>query len=231
VHLIAPEAERYALAHTTPPAQALAQLRAETEASTPVPAMAGGVIEARFLEALVVGTGARRVLEIGTFTGYSALSMAAALPTDGKVITLERDEQVASIARRHIEASPHAAKVELVLGDALESIKALPGPFDLVFIDAWKPDYAAYYEAVLGKLADGGLIVADNMLWAGAALDPDATDADTVGIRSFADLVHADARVHNVLLTVADGLLLVWKRPPVPGTGPLSAGCARSSQR
>jgi caffeoyl-CoA O-methyltransferase len=211
MELIKPQAEEYALAHTTAPPSELAELRVETEATMPVPQMAGGVIEARLLEALVVGTAARHVLEIGTFTGYSALSMAAVLPEGGKVTTLERDERAASIARRYVEASPYAGRIELLMGDALELIPTLPGPFDLVFIDASKREYTDYYEAVLPKLGDGGLIVADNMLWGGDALDPDATDPDTVGIRTFADHVQADARVRNTLLTVGDGLLLVWR--------------------
>jgi caffeoyl-CoA O-methyltransferase len=191
----------------------LAELRAETEAKMPIPQMAGGIVEARLLEALVVATGASRVLEVGTFTGYSTLSIAAALAEGGTITTLERDEHAASIARRHIAASPDASKIQLVLGDALQSIAALPGPFDLVFIDASKREYVSYYEAVLPKLADRGLIVADNMLWGGAALDPDTADPDTAGVRAFADLVQSDPRVHNTLLTVGDGLLLVWKRP------------------
>ena len=211
MELIAQQAEEYALDHTTPPPSGFAELRAETEATMPVPQMAGGVIEARLLEALVVATAARHVLEIGTFTGYSALSMAAVLPEGGKVTTLERDERAASIARRHVEASPYAGRIELLMGDALELIPTLPGPFDLVFIDASKREYTDYYESVLPKLGDGGLIVADNMLWGGDALDPDATDPDTVGIRSFADHVQADTRVRNTLLTVGDGLLLIWK--------------------
>jgi caffeoyl-CoA O-methyltransferase len=211
MELIKLQAEEYALAHTTAPPSELAELRVETEATMPVPQMAGGVIEARLLEALVVGTAARHVLEIGTFTGYSALSMAAVLPEGGKVTTLERDERAASIARRYVEASPYAGRIELLMGDALELIPTLPGPFDLVFIDASKREYTDYYEAVLPKLGDGGLIVADNMLWGGDALDPDATDPDTVGIRAFADHVQADARVRNTLLTVGDGLLLVWR--------------------
>jgi caffeoyl-CoA O-methyltransferase len=211
LELIAPEAEEYALAHTTPPAAPLAELRVETQAEMPVPQMAGGVVEARLLEALVATTGATRVLEIGTFTGYSTLSIAAVLPDGGTITTLERDERAASIAGRHIEASPHATKIQLLLGEALESIAALPGPFDLVFIDASKREYTDYYEAVLPKLAPRGLIVADNMLWGGAALDPDRTDPDTAGIRAFADRVQSDPRVHNALLTVGDGLLLVWK--------------------
>jgi caffeoyl-CoA O-methyltransferase len=213
VELVAADAEQYALDHTTPPTPLLVAVRAETEATMPVPQMAGGIVEARLLEALVVATGAKRVLEVGTFTGYSTLSIAAALGPDGTVTTLEHDEGAASIARRHIASSPHASKIELVLGDALESMATLPGPFELVFIDASKREYVAYYEAVLPKLADRGLLVADNMLWGGAALDPQATDPDTAGVRAFADLVQSDPRVHNTLLTVGDGLLLVWKRP------------------
>jgi caffeoyl-CoA O-methyltransferase len=211
IDLVAPEAKRYAREHTTPPDPALVAVRTETEATMPVPQMAGGVVEARFLEALVVAAGARHVLEIGTFTGYTALSLAAVLPDGGTVTTLERDERHASVARRHFEASPHADRIELVLGDALESLASLPGPFDLVFVDAWKADYPKYYEAVLPKLADRGLIVADNMLWGGSVLDETATDDDTLGLRGFADLVQADPRVHNALLTIGDGLLLVWK--------------------
>jgi caffeoyl-CoA O-methyltransferase len=213
VELVAADAEQYALDHTTPPTPLLVAVRAETEATMPVPQMAGGIVEARLLEALVVATGAKRVLEVGTFTGYSTLSIAAALGPDGTVTTLEHDEGAASIARRHIASSPHASKIELVLGDALESMATLPGPFELVFIDASKREYVAYYEAVLPKLADRGLLVADNMLWGGAALDPQATDPDTAGVRAFADLVQSDPRVRNTLLTVGDGLLLVWKRP------------------
>ncbi len=193
--LVSPAAEEYALEHTTTPVPELAELRAETEEKMPVPQMAGGVIEARLLEGLVVATGARRVLEIGTFTGYSALSMAAALPEGGTVTTLERDEHAAAIARRYVEASPHGGKIEILMGDALELIASLSGPFNLVFIDASKREYTHYYEAVLPKLADRGLIVADNMLWGGDALDPDTTDTDTVGIRAFADHIQADPRV------------------------------------
>ena len=211
--LVSPAAEKYALEHTTPPVPELAELRAETEEKMPVPQMAGGVIEARLLEGLVVATGARRVLEIGTFTGYSALSMAAALPEGGTITTLERDEHAAAIARRYVEASPHGGKIEILMGDALKLIASLSGPFDLVFIDASKREYTDYYEAVLPKLADRGLIVADNMLWGGDALDPDTTDTDTVGIRAFADHIQADPRVRNALLTVGDGLMLIWKHP------------------
>jgi caffeoyl-CoA O-methyltransferase len=210
--IVDPAVEAYALAHTTAPGPPVAALRAETEAVMDVPQMAGGRVESRLLEALVVATRATRVLEIGTFTGVSALSIASRLPAGGKVVTLEADERVAAIARRHIAACPWADRIELVVGDALESVHRVEGPFDLVFIDAWKRDYVAYYEAVLPKLADHGVIVADNVLWGGTVVEPDPADEEAVAVRDFAALVHADERVDNAMLTVGDGLLVIWKR-------------------
>lgn len=211
--LVAAAASAYADAHTSPPSGTLAAVAAWTTAETQVPQMMSGVPEARLLEALIVVGGARRVLEIGTFTGFGALAMAAALPEGGRVTTLEIDEASAAVARRHIEASPHAERVELIVGDALEAIGRLDGPFDLVYIDAWKSDYPAYYDAVVPKLAERGVIVADNLFRGGEALDPASRDEGTLGIREFARRVHADERVHNVLLTVGDGLMLAWRRP------------------
>jgi caffeoyl-CoA O-methyltransferase len=139
--------------------------------------------------------------------------MAAALPADGRVTTLEVDEDAAAVARRHIEASPYGGRIELIVGDALKTIGSLDGPFDLVYIDAWKADYPAYYDALLPKLSARGMIIADNLFRAGAAFDPTAQDQDTLGIREFARKVHLDERVHNVLLTIGDGVMLAWRRP------------------
>jgi caffeoyl-CoA O-methyltransferase len=211
--LIDPAASAYADGLTSPFAGAVAGAAAWTQDNTPAPDMMAGLAEARLLEALIVVGGARRVLEIGTFTGVGALAMAAALPPDGRVTTLEVDERSAAVARRHIDASPYADRVELIVGDALETIGALDGPFDLVWIDAWKSDYPAYYEAVLPKLSPRGVIAADNLFRDGEALEEDAEDPSTVGIREFARRVQADERVHNVLLTIGDGVMLVW-RPP-----------------
>jgi caffeoyl-CoA O-methyltransferase len=176
--------------------------------------MMSGLAEARLLEALIVVGGARHVLEIGAFTGVGALAMAAALPADGRITTLEVDEGVAAVARKHFAASPDGHRIELIVGDALETIAGLEGPFDLVYIDASKADYPAYYDAALPKLAERGVIVADNLFRDGAALDRTVTDAGTVGIREFARTVRQDERVHNVLLTIGDGVMLVWRRPP-----------------
>jgi caffeoyl-CoA O-methyltransferase len=212
VSLVDPTAERYTIGHTSPPDAALASLRAETEATMPVPEMAGGLVEARLLEALVVATRATRVLEIGTFTGVSALSMAARLAEGGKVITLEADPVAAEIARRHIAASPYADRIELVFGDALESVGRLEGPFDVVFVDAWKTDYPTYYEAVLPKLAPHGVIVADNVFRWGTALEDQPAEEEAIVLRRFNDDVLADPRVDCAMLTVGDGLLVIWRR-------------------
>jgi predicted O-methyltransferase YrrM len=211
--LIATPATAYAERHTSPFGGALASLASWTQANTDSPGMMSGLAEARLLEALIVVSGARRVLEVGTFTGVGGLAMAAALPPDGRVITLEVDDETAAAARRHIDTSPYGNRVDLIVGDALETIARLDGPFDLVYIDAWKADYPAYYEAVLPKLSERGVIVADNLFRDGLALTPEAEDPGTLGIREFADRVQRDERVHNVLLTVGDGVMLVWQRP------------------
>ena len=210
--VVDPDAERYAIEHTSPPDAAVAELRAETEASQAHPEMAGGHVEAKLLEALVVATSARRVLEIGTFTGVSALSMASRLPDGGRLITLEKDPAHAEVARRHFASSPFGDRIELVFGDALESLRHVEGPFEVVFIDAWKPDYLQYYEAVVPKLAPNGVIVADNVLRHGTVLEPEPAESAARALQAFADHVLADPRVDSALLTVSDGLLLIWLR-------------------
>jgi predicted O-methyltransferase YrrM len=205
-----PQVERYASEHTSPPLPHLADVAAATRAETRTPNMMSGLVAARFLEGLVVATRARRVLEIGTFTGYGALSIAARLPADGTVITVEADDGRAAMARRHIDASPDAGKVDLRHGDARQIVPTLDGPFDLVFIDAWKGDYPLYYEAVLPKLAPHGLIVCDNVLWGGDVVDPAPDDDNGIAMAAFNDLVQRDERVSNALLTVGDGLMVIW---------------------
>ena len=210
---VVPEAiEAYAAAHTTPEHPVLAAVAEETRSTQESHGMMVGLLEGRFLETLVWLSGARRVLEIGCFTGYSALSKAAALPAGGSIVTCEVDPQRAAIARRHFDASPWGDRIDLRIGPALETIAGLDGPFDLIFIDADKRNYANYYDAVLPKLADHGLIVADNVLWSGQVLDPDDSSDDTVAIRAFNDRVRDDDRVTCVLATVRDGVLLIRRR-------------------
>jgi caffeoyl-CoA O-methyltransferase len=207
--IVAAEIERYAENHTTPPPPYLEALAEETRSKLSAPGMMVGPVEGRVLEMLVFISAARRVLEIGTFTGYSALSMAAGLPDDGHIVTCEVDPRHAEMARLHISASPFADRIEVRLGRALETIRGLDGPFDLVFIDADKPGYVDYYEAVLPKLAPRGVIVADNTLWGGAVADPSEQDDLTKEVRAFNDHVASDPRVVCVQMTVRDGMTLI----------------------
>jgi caffeoyl-CoA O-methyltransferase len=202
--------EEYAERHTTPPDPLLAELAAETKATMASPQMLTGTIEGRFLELLVAGMGARRVLEIGTFTGYSALSMAAALPPGGRIDTLDIEPAHAEVAQRYFDRSPLGDRITLHLGPALATIDKLEGEFDLVFIDADKENYDAYYEAVLPRLSERGLIAIDNTLWSGRVLDP--PDETTRLIAALNDKLAADERVVAVQLTVRDGVTLIRRR-------------------
>ena len=204
--------EAYAAEHSTPEPQLLAAVAAETRALLSDPQMMVGPLEGRFLEMLVYLSGARRVLEIGTFSGYSALSMAPALPTGGRIVTCEVDPDTAAVARRHFAESPWADRIELRVGPALETIAGLEGPFDLVFVDAEKTEYLEYYEAVLPLLSERGVIAVDNVLWYGRVLDTaDDTDS-TRAIRAFNEHVAADDRVVAVMLTIRDGVTLLRRR-------------------
>lgn len=207
--IVDPPLEAYAAEHTTAPPTYLVQLAADVSATLEHPRMMVGRLEGRYLELLAFAVGARSVLEIGTFGGYSALSMAAGLAPGGRITSCEISPVHAEFARRHIAASPHAGAIEVVTGPALETIAGLPGPFDLVFIDADKASYLAYFEAVLPKLAPRGLIAADNTLWSGRVLDPSDTSEDTVGLRRFNDAVAHDPRVVAVQTTVRDGVTLI----------------------
>jgi caffeoyl-CoA O-methyltransferase len=207
--IVDPDIERYAEEHTTPPPEHLVALAQETRTTLSTPQMMTGPVEGRFLELLVFATAAHRVLEIGTFSGYSALSMAAGLPADGRIVTCELDAEVAEVARRHIEASPYGDRIEQRLGPALETLEELDGPFDLVFIDADKPGYPAYLEAVLPKLSERGLIAIDNTLWSGRVLSGDDADQSTRALMELNERLRSDPGLVCVLLTVRDGITLV----------------------
>jgi caffeoyl-CoA O-methyltransferase len=202
--------ESYAEAHTEPLAPLYDKLREETFASMNSPQMQVGRIEGTFLKLLVKLSGARRVLELGMFTGYSALMRAEGLPDDGQLITCDIDPKAQAIAQRFFNQSPHGKKIQIRMGPALETIRSLQGPLDLVFIDADKESYPAYYEAVLPLLRAGGLIVADNTLWSGKVLQP--KEASDLALVRFNDLVAKDSRVEKVQLTVRDGMTLIRKK-------------------
>jgi caffeoyl-CoA O-methyltransferase len=211
--LVDPAVVEYAEGHSTSPPAWLAEVDEATRRDHPLWMMMVGRQEGRFLELMVFASGARHVLEIGTFTGYSAIAMAAGLPDGGRITTLEVSAEHAELARRNIAASPHAARIEVVEGPAIESLGRLDGPFDLVFIDADKVSYEAYYEAVLPKLAPRGLILCDNTLYGGGVL-PGATggraaDPNAEALRRFNDNVVADPRVVCALTTIRDGVTII----------------------
>jgi caffeoyl-CoA O-methyltransferase len=211
-YIVDDDVERYAEEHTTPPEPLLAELAEETRASLKLPGMLTGTIEGRFLELLVYSIGARRVLELGTYSGYSALSLAAGLPEGGHIDTCEVDETHAAVARRYIEQAGLSDRITVHLGPALDTLERLDGPFDFVFIDADKVNYRNYYENVLPKLAPRGLIAVDNTLWSGRVADESNDDESTRVIREFNDHVRADDRVVSVLLTVRDGVTLIRRK-------------------
>jgi len=209
VDIVPEPIERYAEEHTTPPEPLLAELAKETRATLESPQMLTGTVEGRFLELLVYASGASRVLELGTYSGYSSLSMAAGLPAGGRIETCELDENRATVAQRYIDRSPYADRIQIHLGPALETIGRLEGEFDFVFIDADKPNYLNYYEAVLPRLSERGFIAADNTLWSGRVLDETAEEEGTRAIKAFNEHVKSDPRVTSVMLSVRDGVTLI----------------------
>lgn len=210
--IIRRDIEDYAARHTTPAPVHLANVAAETKTLGDRAGMLTGHLEGRFLKMLVGMLEPRCVLEIGCFTGYSALCMAEALPPGGKVITCELDPEHAEIARAHFAASPFQRRIELREGPALETIRQLEGPFDFVFIDADKGNYQRYYEAVLPLLGRNGVIAVDNTLWSGSVLDDDDQSEDRSAIVAFNEFVASDDRVECVMLTIRDGVTLIRRK-------------------
>lgn len=202
--------EAYATAHTEPVGPILEALREETYASVSGARMQVGALEGTFLRMLVQLIGARRVVEVGTFTGYSALCLAQGLPEDGELVTCDVNPETTAMARRYWDQTPHGKKIRAVVAPALETIAGLEGSFDLAFIDADKTSYDAYYEALLPKIRQGGLLVIDNTLWSGRVLDPQGENDHA--IVAFNAKVAADTRVEKVMLTVRDGMTLARKR-------------------
>jgi caffeoyl-CoA O-methyltransferase len=204
-----PAAEEYARRHSSPEPQLLADVMRGTHEFAGSYSMLTGHLEGRFLKMLVAISGARRILEIGTYTGYSAMSMAEALPADGQLITCEIDDAHAQLARAHIARSADAAKIEVRVGPAIETIAALDGAFDMVFIDADKTSYLDYYEAVVPRLSPRGFICVDNVLWSKRVLDPGDRSESTAALRAFNDRVVADQRVECVMVPIRDGVTIV----------------------
>lgn len=204
----------YLLAHSAAPDEVAEALIAETAALGDIAGMQIAPEQGAFMALLAGALGARDIVEVGTFTGYSALCLARALPPGGRLLCLDVSQEWTAIGRRAWRAAGVADRIELRIGAALDTLRALPRTerFDLAFIDADKPNYAAYYTELLPRLRRNGVILVDNVLWSGAVVDPERDDTHTVAIRAFNDLVAADGRVESTILTVADGLTMIRKR-------------------
>jgi caffeoyl-CoA O-methyltransferase len=211
MNLVDKAIEQYAAAHSSKLPSLLEELGAITREKTTAPQMMIGPIEGNLLRLLVAISGARRILEVGTFTGFSAICMASALPEDGELITCEVSEEHAAIARHFFERSPDGRKIKLRMGPAIETMRHQPeSSFDLIFVDADKTSYPDYYEEALRLLKHGGLLIGDNTLWSGNVLNP--KDDATRGNVAFNQRATRDERVDHVLLTVRDGVHLIRKK-------------------
>jgi caffeoyl-CoA O-methyltransferase len=210
---LGPEIHDYLVAHGTPADPVLRDLAEETARLGSIAMMQIAPEQGAFMTLLARAIGARRVVEVGTFTGYSALCIARGLPEEGRLLACDVSEEWTKIATRYWERAGVAGRIELRLGPAIETLRSLPMEprFDMGFIDADKPSYPAYYEEILARLRPGGLILVDNVLWFGRVVDPAADDPQTLAIRAFNDQVAADPRVDCVMLPVSDGLTLLRK--------------------
>jgi caffeoyl-CoA O-methyltransferase len=211
---LSPEIHAYLIEHGTRPDAIQRELIEETQRLGGISMMQIAPEQGTFMTLLARAIGAKRAVEVGTFTGYSSLCIARGLPDDGKLLCCDVSEEWTSVGRRFWEKAGVAHKIELKIGPAVETLRALPETelFDFGFIDADKPGYPAYYEEILKRLRPNGLILVDNVLWMGNVVKTDATDPHTLAIRAFNDLVAADARVDCVMLAVSDGLTILRKR-------------------
>jgi len=205
--------EQYISNHTEAESSLLAELNRETNHKVLLSRMLSGHVQGKFLEMISKMINPKNILEIGTYTGYSALCLAQGLTENGKIHTIEINDELESLIRRYFSRSGLEHKIELHIGNALEIIPGLDEEFDLVFIDADKSQYLDYYNIVIDKTRKGGYILADNVLWSGKVVLPlDPNDDNTSGILVFNDFVHRDTRVENVILPIRDGIMLLRKK-------------------
>ncbi|HIU55090.1 MAG TPA: O-methyltransferase [Candidatus Gallibacteroides avistercoris] len=207
------ELEQYILHHIDNEGQLLSQLNRDTHVNLLRPRMLSGHLQGRILKMICRMISPVRILELGTFTGYSALCMAEALPDNGELHTIEIDDELETFILKYFDRSPYRDRIHLHIGDAREVVPQLDGPFDMVFIDANKRLYCDYYDLVFDKVRPGGFILADNTLWDGKILQPPLpSDAQTIGIMRFNEKIAADTRVEKVILPLRDGLTLIYKK-------------------
>ena len=212
-YFLSPEIHRYLVEHGMPPDDVQRALIDETATLGGISMMQIAPEQGAFMTLLTRVVGARNAIEVGTFTGYSALAIARGLPDDGRLLCCDVNEEWTAIGRRYWEQAGVADKIDLRIGPALDTLRALPRQtVDLAFIDADKPNYPHYYEELLARLRPNGVILVDNTLWSGNVVDASVTDENTEALRAFNDLVAADDRVDTVMLPVSDGLTLLRKR-------------------
>lgn len=203
------EIQQYSEEHTQPESELLNKINRETNLHVLKPRMLSGHMQGRILSMLSNMIQPKRILEVGTYTGYATLCLAEGLKKDGKIITLDINEELAPRTQSYFNESQYAHQIIFKIGNALEIIPSLDEKWDLVFIDADKINYAKYYELVVPQMNPNGFIIADNVLWSGKVVNPDAKDEDTKAIRQFNKQVHQDSRVENVLFPVRDGLMVL----------------------
>lgn len=211
--MIDPKIETYIEEHATPETQVLKELNRQTHLRTFYPRMLSGHIQGKFLEMMCHMLQPKRVLEIGSFTGYSAIAMAQGIPNDGLVYTIEVNEEMATFIDEFVAKSGLEGKIRLLTGNALEIIPTIDEVFDLIFIDADKEQYVDYYHLAKKKLRPGGFIIADNVIWSGKVLENSTkTDKETQGIVAFNKIVKNDPEVEQLILSIRDGLFLIRKK-------------------
>lgn len=212
MEFISQEIDRYCCDHSEVENDLLKRINRETHVEVLQPRMLSGHFQGRVLSMLSKMIQPKRILEIGTYTGYSALCLAEGLSYDGKLVTIDVNEELVNRVKGYFNASEYAKQIEYILSPALEVIPTLKEEWDLVFIDADKQNYIAYYELVLPLVKPGGYIILDNVLWSGKVADPEKNDKDTVLLRELNTIIHADDRVEEVLLPIRDGLMIARKK-------------------
>ena len=211
MHLVSHEIEKYIDAHTSDESDALQQLNRKTQTDVLMPQMLSGKVQGQFLQMISHALQPNRVLEIGTYTGYSAICLAAGLQENGKLFTIDINEELESIVKTHVEKAGLQHKIVQIIGDATQEINKLNETFDLVFIDADKQNYSLYYDLVIDKVRTGGFILADNVLWSGKIID-EKKDKDTQKLAEFNDKIQQDNRVENVIVSMRDGIMMMRKK-------------------
>lgn len=212
MNFLAPEIEAYAETFTREEGEVLAALNRETWAKVLTPRMLSGHLQGQTLRMFSLMMRPKRILEVGTYTGYSAICLAEGLREGGKLFTIDINEELHEMVQRYLEQAGMSDRVEAIIGNAREIIPTLEGPFDLVFIDADKENYSTYFDLVIDRMTAGGFIIADNVLWSGKVLQPDSElDRETIALKDFARKLKDDPRVETVLLPIRDGLLVARK--------------------